>query len=203
MTDEIVMLTAAEWRRSIRGMACYTGDDARVDLVEVTELGEAVVECEDGDRWVLSAPQAGATDGTGREGVLEDLGVYQALLDTFAPGGDFVEYGVVEHRFAKENPRLYADLVRTYGHTAIESRRFTVSSLLAGALSLLERDGSLDRESGRATGRWDYNGQVSYWALLPTPASGRTTWEEFAAEDRIDPWTWPATEGLQGPADSA
>jgi hypothetical protein len=198
VTDDIVLISAAEWSRTIRGMACIAGDDGRVDLVAVTDLGEARVACEDGHEWVLAAPIAIA-DSNGRSGLLEEFGVYQALVETLRPDDPFVEYAVVEHRFADANPRLYADLVGRYGHTALGPRRFTVSSLLAGALSLLVRDGGVARDSGPATGRWSYNGQVSYWALPPASEAPSTSWVNYAMDRGIDAETWPPTDGLTGP----
>lgn len=201
MINDRVILSRAEWSAVIRGMACIEGDDGRVELMDITDLGEAWVACEDGHQWVLPAPLPVSEDGVGRGGMLEELGVYQTLIDVLVPGDPFVEYGVVEHRFATAAPRLYADLVQRYGHTALAPRRYTVSALLAGALAGLAADGSVTRTSGPATGRWSYNTQISYWALSPAEDRTPLSWTDFAAGVSIGPDSWPSTEGLEGPTE--
>ena len=137
---------------------------------------------------------------SGRGGILEDLGVYQALLDVFEFGEPRTEYGVIEHRFAQANRDLYVDLVGRYHHTAIaceDPARFTVSSLLAGALGRLHAEGAVRFSDGPGTGRWSYLNPVSYWALPPVPDRPPVTWTAWAQANGIDPDTWPATEGLR------
>lgn len=144
-------------------------------------------------------------DGPGkpaRDGLGEELGLYDDLLELLVPGEPIVEYGIVEHRYACAHPNEYAVLVARYGHRAIEPSRYTASKFIARALGILRSEGALYGRFVPATGRWDYLGQVSAWAV-PAPhvgdASEVLSWEEFARNDGIEPRTWPATDKLVGP----
>ena len=93
--------------------------------------------------------------------------------------GKWVEYGVLEHAYATANPEDFAMLVTRYGHTAIVAKRYTASAFLARALGDLSRTGSILFHPGKATGRWDYNTDISWWALAPEPEwSERTSWAD-------------------------
>lgn len=67
-----------------------------------------------------------------------------------------------------------------YGHTAIAAARYTASAFIAATLGHLSRTGHVLYHSGPATGRWSYNGQISWWALPPAPEwSDRTSWTDL------------------------
>jgi hypothetical protein len=57
----------------------------------------------------------------GRSGVADELGVYDDLLSRVLPV-EWVEYGIVEHRYAARAPELNADLARRYGIAACDRR---------------------------------------------------------------------------------
>lgn len=200
MGAEAEMLSPGEWRPFVNGLACRFGDNAPVQLANVTELGEAIVVCEDGHEWLLTAPVV-RDRLEGRSGICEELGIYDALLAAVGPaGGTFCEYGTIEHRLAAANPALYAELVHRYGHTQLEKRRYTVSSLLGGALERLSTEGAVVHADGPATGRWNYLHRVSHWATPPADnTKQQLSWAQYATDQNIDPRDWPSTDGLTGP----
>lgn len=112
------------------------------------------------------------TDGPGSvTGLAAELS-----LDTALPAaigqypGKWIEYGVVEATYAKQNPEDFARLVQLHGHRAIKPSKYTVSKYLAGILGILGRNGSIAFHTGPATGRWDYLGRVSWWSTDPSIA---------------------------------
>lgn len=133
-----------------------------------------------------------------RDGLGEELGIYQDLPDLLSPDDTVVEYGVVEHRYALAHPEEYRVLIERYGHTAIAPSQYTASAFLARALGQLSREGAVTFRSVPATGRWSYNGQISGWCLPGTPAEDSDdvlSWVEFARQQDIDPESWPAIDG--------
>jgi hypothetical protein len=127
----------------------------------------------------------------GADGVRQALAPYMGpLLASVKPGEPYVEYGIVEWRFRAIAPALFEELVREHGHrelNKIETPKST-SAYLAMALGLLAADDQLVRIEGKATGAWDYNGTVRYWAVPPgPPMTSRMTWEEFALAEGLDP----------------
>lgn len=103
-------------------------------------------------------------------GLAEELGLateLSAVLKQY--GGTWVEYGVVEHAYATANPQDWQRLLNLYGHTAIKSTRYSASAFLASTLGHLSRMGDVCFHDGPATGRWAYNGRISWWSLPPAP----------------------------------
>jgi len=99
-----------------------------------------------------------------------DLGLAVELPAALASfPGRWVEYGVVEHAYATANPSDFALLVDRYGHTAIKASKYTASAFLARTLGDLSRSGDVLFHEGPATGRWKYNGVISWWSLPPEP----------------------------------
>jgi hypothetical protein len=115
-------------------------------------------------------------------GLAEELGLDIKLPAAISQyPGRRIEYGVVEHAYAQTNPKDFATLVDRYGHTAIRMTRYSASSFLAGTLGRLSRNGSVLFHAGPATGRWSYNGQISWWSLAPEPAPVKwTSWTDLA-----------------------
>lgn len=133
-----------------------------------------------------------------RDGIGEELGVYEDLPALIKPDEPVVEYGVVEHRYAMANPVAYQTLVDRYGHTALAPSTYTASAFLAKALGTLSREGALVFRSVPTTGRWKYNGSISGWCLPGTPAADSDevlSWAEFARANDMEPETWPALDG--------
>jgi hypothetical protein len=128
-----------------------------------------------------------------RSGLGEELGLYDDLQEILVVGEPYLEYGIVEHRYAAHNPAAYADLVGRYSHTRFGPTRYSASVFIGRALWTLHREGVLDRMDGLATGYWDYNHRLSAWARPPVPEdAGVVTWAEFAEMQGFDPKDWPA-----------
>lgn len=125
--------------------------------------------------WLSAPPPPSKGD---LSGIAEELGLDISLPAALAPhNGTWVEYGVFEQAFAEANPKEWAFLVDRYGHTAIKAKSYTASAFLAATMGRLTRAGVLLFHSGEATGRWSYNGSISWWALPPRPDwSERTSW---------------------------
>jgi hypothetical protein len=113
------------------------------------------------------------------------------LLNCLNPGEPWVEYGVVEWRFRILAPSVFDDLVQEHGHIVLNPRAekgWTASAYLVHALVDLRREGRIDRIFGAATGPWERQPEVSYWATPPTPpTTTRLSWAEFAAREGVSP----------------
>lgn len=147
-------------------------------------------------RWQTTG--VGVLDASGHEGLCHQLGVYETLLGTFVPGEPFVEYGIVEHRFALAAPHAYRVLVDTYNHKALSPGQLQVSAsaVIGGALGWLRERGGLVSRRVRATGFWSYNSDVTAWRLPGEDASTELlTWLEFAKKLEVDPDAWPSLGG--------
>src|SRR5690554_3907004 len=71
----------------------------------------------------LSVPTPPGLDGV--SGLAADLGLHYELPRIIAGfGANWVEYGVVEQRYAERNPQDFARLVQRYGHTAIAAKSY-------------------------------------------------------------------------------
>ncbi len=125
----------------------------------------------------LQVPTPAGLDGL--TGLAVDLGLLHELPAVLADyRGSWVEYGVVEQRYAERNPKDFAMLVERYGHTAIKAKQYTATAFLAKTLGDISRHGSVLFHSGPATGRWSYNPGISWWALPPEPEwSSEKSWE--------------------------
>lgn len=135
----------------------------------------------DGTYTWLSVPTPPGLVGV--TGLAADLGLHTELPSVIADfRGHWVEYGVVERRYAERNPQDFATLVERYGHRSIsQGREYTVSAFLARTLADLSRHGSVLYHPGPATGRWKYNEQISWWAVAPEPQwSTEKSWEALA-----------------------
>jgi hypothetical protein len=145
----------------------------------------------EGYSWLTTGkdPLAGA----GHDGLSNDLGIYEDLLACFTIGERFVEYGVVEHRYAVANPGNYKHIVGLYSHTGFGDHvEYSASAFIGSALGKLGREGLLVRRPCRATGFWKYNGLLNAWALQPGPDGEEiVTWEAYAEGIGVDPGTWP------------
>lgn len=128
------------------------------------------------------------------EGLATELGLWDDLPKVLSGDEPWVEYGIVEYRYAEAHPVEYGKLVAQYGHTASGPKKFTASAFIAKALGRLASEGILSATFRPATGYWKYNGTISYWA---DPASGPTsdsdaiTWEHFAETTGFNPMDWP------------
>ena len=141
--------------------------------------------------WLGSTPDAPFDEELGYNKA-EELGLPNDLLTCLERGEPFVEYGVVEYRYAtKANPVVYRQLVDDYGHTALGPKQYTASAFIASTLGRMLKEGLVAYKPGKATGFWSYNGGISFWSLKPPSESRPMTFETFATEKGFDPKTWP------------
>lgn len=126
----------------------------------------------------------------GIDGYAAELGLATELPAAIAQyGGQWVEYGVAERAYALQCPGDFAAIVDRYGHTAIRAKKYTASAFLAGVLGVLSKRGTVLYHLGPATGRWKYNGTISWWAVPPTPdwESARLSWTDSAQDTSYVP----------------
>ena len=115
------------------------------------------------------------------DGYAAELGLATELPTAIAQyRGKWVEYGVVERAYALQCSDDFAAIVSRYSHTAISPKRYTASSFLAGVLGVLSKQGTVLYHLGPATGRWKYNGTISWWAVTQEPdwESARLSWSD-------------------------
>ena len=139
------------------------------------------------------SPTPVVSSGSGQSGLAAELGLYDALLRSIGRG-EWVEYGVVEYRIAKEEPSAYRTLLDIYGHASLGPTRYSTSSFISHTLAQLQKEGLLIVDWTKATGYWSYLSRVSAWALPGTPSGQILTWVDLAASLDVDPSTWPPTE---------
>jgi hypothetical protein len=127
--------------------------------------------------WYVAPEPA---DLPGLSGLAEELGLGIELPAAIATHpGQWVEFGLVEAAYAAANPKDFAMLVTRYGHTAVKPTQYSASAFLAATLGRLMTHGGVLFREGPATGRWYYNGRISWWALDPEPDwTSRTSWEQ-------------------------
>jgi hypothetical protein len=116
----------------------------------------------------LQVPQPEGLPGI--DGYAAELGLAAELPAAIAQyRGQWVEYGVAERAYALQCPDDFAAIVSRYGHNAVRPKQYTASAFLAGVLGVLSKHGSVLYHLGPATGRWKYNGTISWWAAPPAP----------------------------------
>jgi hypothetical protein len=122
----------------------------------------------DGPHTGLHIPQPEGLPGV--DGYAAELGLAEELPAAIAQyRGQCVEYGVVERAYALRCPGDFAAIVSRYGHNAVRPKQYTASAFLAGVPGVLSKNGAVLYHPGPATGRWKYNGMISWWAAPPAP----------------------------------
>jgi hypothetical protein len=129
--------------------------------------------------------------------VISSEGVTAELVDPFEKilaglPHALIEYGVLEYRLRLDYPELFASHVAARGHYLTGAERATASSVrFAAALLRLDRAGVVTYKMRPATGAWDYDDKVSFWALTPPPPVGAIlTWADYCLQiDRPATWT--------------
>ena len=183
---------------------CFMADDVTSDVDYMTH--EWVFTChgnKHGDIPFIwrKTPPADQSGKQYRDGYFAELGVYDVLLKCIKPDDPWVEYGIVEDRFRRLDPDLYAKLVGEFSHSARHWKRGgpdlnpvriqTVSMRLSRALGVLRSEGLISFMNASATGYWDYLDNVSHWAPVPAPlADQMLTWATYAKALGIDPEKW-------------
>jgi hypothetical protein len=170
---------------------CATDDFVRLEAVGADLWEFRCTAHVDGD--FVWTPTSVPIPSAGRGGKGEELGIYEDLVRCVGPD-EWVEYGIVEHRFAEISPSVYGELVDTYSHTSLGPTSYSATAFIAQALAQLRREGVFDAQDVPATGYWTYLRQVHAFAQRGTrPEVPVTSWASFAESDGIDPLTWPAT----------
>jgi hypothetical protein len=107
-------------------------------------------------------------DVAGLGGLAEELGLAQELPAALTSlGRGWFEYGLVERAYATTRPADFRVMVERWGHTSKAPKQYTASAYIAGVLGRLTKDGVVYYHPGPGTGRWSYNGQISYWSTDP------------------------------------
>jgi len=132
--------------------------------------------------WIGTALER-LSDAPDVEGPAQELGMLDHLPACLNDGEPWVEYGIVEDRYAKLNPEAFEELRRRYGHRLLGPRitSHTMSAYIARVLKMLSDRNVVALDWGKATGGWSYNEVVSYWAKPPPgpPKSQRLSYEVY------------------------
>jgi hypothetical protein len=124
-------------------------------------------------------------------GIGAKLGVYDDIFLCLSPEEPWLEHGIVEHRYKELCPAAYLEMIDRWGHVSQGPRRYSVTAFLTRAWSQLARDGILATKLGPATGLYQHNGSILYWAFPPGPEAHRIrTWADFAADLGLSPYVW-------------
>jgi hypothetical protein len=126
------------------------------------------------------------------EGLAAELELLKDLSSCIYEDDPWIEHGVVEYRYSQTQPEKYFDvLIPRFGHRVLGAQVSSTSTLIAGVLMQLQRDGLLAWRCKQATGFWSYVGFISYWARVPYPPEDRVlSWEAFASSRGVDPGMW-------------
>lgn len=132
--------------------------------------------------WQGTAEAALGSDEA-HEGLAVELEMKQQLLACLVAGEPWMEYGVIESRYAESNPADFARLLDVFGHRIlgpVRNPRFTASAYISMILGQLRGQGDLVSFTAKATGPWAYNGTLQYWAKVPgAPKSEVTTFVDW------------------------
>lgn len=160
----------------------FHADEGIRGVLLADDVGTETFECDRSGhphagpwRW-SRVPAPPEHDGV--SGLAAELGLDVELPAAVASyDGRWVEYGLVERAYALAHPEGFQQLIDAYGHTHLQPSQYTASAYLARTLGDLSRVGTVLFHSGRGTGRWSYNTDISYWAVAPVPDwKDRLTW---------------------------
>lgn len=132
--------------------------------------------------------------GAGGDSLVHELELYSKLIGIIYDFDQPVEYGIVEHLLAERHRDVYTTLWERHGHVDTHgSKSYTLSAYVSSLLGTLSREGSLAHLTTEATGRWDYNAEISAWGHPDRADAEVLSWASYAESQGIDPHTWPAT----------
>ena len=147
-------------------------DDTLIEFLN--EDGEQVLHCKDcGYSWTPIRRSTGPSNLSARNGIGEELGVYEALITCVDNSDQWLEYGIIEHRYKLAHPSTCARMVERWGHTKKAITKYSASSFLGGCLGRLAREGAISARRHRiTTGHWSYLPEVTHTASVPAPPGG-------------------------------
>lgn len=123
---------------------------------------------------------------TGLGGLAEELNLALELPAALASlGQGWFEYGLLERAYAERDADGFKQMVERWGHTALGRQDYSASTYIASTLGRLARLGDVAHHPGGGSGRWHYNGDMSWWSLLPAgPLTEVTRWLDVMGDDR-------------------
>ena len=127
-----------------------------------------------GEAFVWQGTPTSVSEPSDGQGPVPIEDVREGLLHCVYEGEPWVEYGIVEKRYAKTAAEDFERIREAYGHRILGPKinpHFTASAYIGRALGDLRETGQLAHMTGRATAEWSYNGTISYWAK-PPPGPG-------------------------------
>ena len=155
--------------------------------------GEQVLYCEDCDySWTPTQRSKGRSNLVSRSGIGEEWGVYDALIACVDNSDQWLEYGIIEHRYKLAHPSTYAQMVQRWSHTKLGKTRYSASNFLGSCLGHLAREGAISTRRHRiTTGYWAYLSAVTHVAGVPEPPADHfLSWHTYATQHALDPNDW-------------
>ncbi|MCY3851387.1 MAG: hypothetical protein OXF75_11415 [Acidimicrobiaceae bacterium] len=165
-------------------------------IIEFLDDGKQTLYCESCKYpWNPTLQSNGRSNLDARTGIGEEWGVYDALIQCVDNSDQWLEYGIIEHRYKLVHPTTYAQMVRRWGHTAQSRTKYSASSFLGGCLGRLATEGVISTRRHRTTtGYWSYLPEVTHAARCPAPPEEHfLSWHDYAVGNGLDPFKWEFT----------
>ncbi len=162
-------------------------------IIEFLDDGKQTLYCEDCDYpWTPTQRSNGRSNLEARGGIGEEWGVYDALIQCVDDSDQWLEYGIIEHRYKLAHPSTYTQMVRRWGHTTQGKTKYSASSFLGGCLGRLATEGAISTRRHRiTTGYWSYLPEVTHAAGVPAPPDDAfLSWHTYATQHALNPNTW-------------
>jgi hypothetical protein len=149
-------------------ITCTNGCGGDMQFKQAPEPQYLCADC--GHEQTGAAFSVGEDNGWGEDGVIDQLGLYDDLLNCLAPGEPWLEYGIIEYRYRARFSAKFRALVKERGHRNFPVGHLTASKLIGQATGILAERGRLVKHVGGAgTGFWSYNDPSHWYALPPAP----------------------------------
>lgn len=171
-------------------------DDEVVEFVDEEHPEAVSLMCEASEcasySWTPRPEPTRARTTPQRTRIGEELDVYADLLTCIESSEQWLEWGVIEHRYRGTNPRAYKAMIDRWGHRAAGGDpKFTVSNFLAGCVGQLGSEGLVTTRRGPTTGYWSYLPAATQATGVPAaPDAEQLTWTAYAAQHGLDPDAW-------------
>ena len=166
-------------------------DDSIIEFLD--DDGKQVLHWEDCEySWTPTVRANGRSNLDARSGIGEEWGVYDGLIQCIDNSDQWLEYGIIEHRYKLAHPTTYAQMVRRWGHTSRAKTKYSASSFLGGCLGRLATEGVIStRRHPTTTGYWSYLPEVTHAAGVPAPPEAHfLSWHTYATQNALNPNVW-------------